>query len=63
MISDKAGRQPAHLAAMRDHRNILEYLYDKGIDLACRDAHGKLPVHYAAQYGGVARSVLHICAH
>ena len=52
VISDKAGRQPAHLAAMRDHRNILEYLYDKGIDLACRDAQGKLSVHYAAQYGG-----------
>ena len=52
MIEDSLGRQPAHYAAMRNHANILQYLYDKGVDLESPDNSGKLPVHYAAQHGG-----------
>ena len=53
VIEDKNGRQPAHLAAMRNHANIIEYLYDIGVDLDCVDQNGKNPLHYAAQYGGM----------
>ena len=51
-MADQSGRQPAHLAAMRNHHLVLELLYGKGVDLECACRHGKLPVHYAAQYGG-----------
>ena len=57
VIEDKNGRQPAHLAAMRNHRNILEFLYDAGVDIDndSPDEQGKLPIHYAAQHGGKHR--------
>ena len=48
---DKQGRQQAHLAAIRNHRNILEFLYEKGVELDCTCNLGKLPLHYAAQHG------------
>lgn len=50
---DRLGKQPAHLAACRNHRKVLEFLYNQGVQLdqAC-DA-GRLPVHYAAQHGGL----------
>ena len=51
-MEDRFGRQPAHLAAMRNHSNVLEFLYEKGVELECPCDQGKLPLHYAAQYGG-----------
>lgn len=52
VIQDQHGRQPAHLAVMRNHANIIEFLYDIGVDLDCMDQVGKNPLHYSAQYGG-----------
>jgi ankyrin repeat protein len=49
---DYKGRQCAHLAAMRNHKKVLQFLFDLGVDLDCRCENGKTPVHYAAQYGG-----------
>ena len=51
VLEDKQGRQQAHLAAIRNHRNILEFLYEKGVELDCTCNLGKLPLHYAAQHG------------
>ena len=52
MAEDQKGRQPAHLAAMRNHVKILCVLFDMGVDLDCCCEVGKTPLHYAAQYGG-----------
>lgn len=52
IAEDHRGRQVAHFAAMRNHKKILQFLFDQGIDLDCRCEMGKTPVHYAAQYGG-----------
>jgi ankyrin repeat protein len=52
IAEDHRGRQVAHFAAMRNHKRILQFLFDQGIDLDCRCEMGKTPVHYAAQYGG-----------
>ena len=51
VLEDKQGRQQAHLAAIRNHRNVLEFLYEKGVELDCPCNLGKLPLHYAAQHG------------
>lgn len=51
-MADLTGKQPAHLAAIRNHQQILEFLYEQGVDLECACQAGKLPVHYASQYGG-----------
>lgn len=51
-VKDKDGRQLSHLAAVRNHRPILEFLYDIDCDLQCSDDRGRLPVHLAAQHGG-----------
>ena len=53
LVSDKAGRQPVHLAATRNHRVVIEFLYSNGLDLQTADHNGRLPVHLAARYGGV----------
>ena len=52
VAEDQKGRQPAHLAAMRNHVKILCLLFDMGVDLDCCCEVGKTPLHYAAQYGG-----------
>lgn len=52
VAEDQKGRQPAHLAAMRNHVKILCVLFDMGVDLDCCCEVGKTPLHYAAQYGG-----------
>lgn len=48
---DYKGRQCAQLAAMRNHKKVLQLLFDHGVDLDCRCENGKTPVHYAAQFG------------
>ena len=48
---DYKGRQCAHLAAIRNHKKILQLLFDHGVDLDCRCEAAKTPVHYAAQHG------------
>ena len=53
IAEDHRGRQIAHFAAMRNHKKILQFLFDQGIDLDCRCEMGKTPVHYSAQYGGM----------
>ncbi len=57
VLEDRVGRQPAHLAAIRNHKSILEFLYEKGVDLECTCDLGKLPLHYAAQHGGQSLSI------
>lgn len=51
-LADKQGRQLAHLAAIRNHCNILKFLHAEDIclDVTCNQK--KLPTHYAAQHGG-----------
>jgi len=53
VMEDYKGRQCAHLAAMRNHKKVLQLLFDLGVDLDCRCETGKTPVHYASQYGGM----------
>lgn len=48
---DRRGRQIAHYASMRNHKKILQYLFDQRVDLDCRCHLDKTPVHYAAHYG------------
>lgn len=49
---DQKGRQPAHLAATRNHVAVLRLLFESGVDLGCQCKTGRTPLHYAAQYGG-----------
>ena len=49
---DRRGRQPMHLAAMRNQVHVLKFLYDSGVDICETDNSGKLPQHVAAQHGG-----------
>lgn len=58
MSEDRRGRQTAHYAAMRNHKKILQYLFDQRVDLDCRCHLDKTPVHYAAQHGGNNLSLL-----
>ena len=52
VAEDLSGRQPAHMAAIRNHPAIVEFLYSQGVELDCPCKAGKLPLHYAAQHGG-----------
>ncbi|GFO43633.1 ankyrin repeat-containing protein [Plakobranchus ocellatus] len=52
IAEDHKGRQPAHLAATRNHVKILRMLFDHGVDLDCQCEAGKTPLHYGAQHGG-----------
>ena len=52
-MEDHKGRQPAHLAAIRNHTEILQLLFDHSVDLDCQCEVGRTPLHYAAQYGGI----------
>ena len=52
IAEDHKGRQPAHLAATRNHVKILRMLFDHGVDLDCQCEAGKTPLHYSAQHGG-----------
>ncbi|CAD5125794.1 unnamed protein product [Dimorphilus gyrociliatus] len=51
--SDVNGAQASHLAAERNHRNIIEYLYEQEVILDSADHSGRLPLHYAAKHGSL----------
>lgn len=57
MMRDNKGKQASHMAAMRNHKKLLEFFFDHGVDMDAQCAIGKTPAHYAAQHGG---TMLHI---
>jgi ankyrin repeat protein len=52
IIADRNGKQPVHLAATRNHRAIIDFLYDCGIDLQAVDENCRQAIHLAALHGG-----------
>ena len=56
-LMDKEGRRLAHLAAMRNHHMVLEFLYENGFELQCPDNRKRLPIHLAAKHGGTCESL------
>ena len=42
---------PIHLAAARDHGQVVKYLIQKGADPECKTATGARPLHMAAKHG------------
>ena len=42
---------PLHLAARYGHKEIVEYLVEKGADVNAKDKEGWTPLHFAAQEG------------
>ena len=54
-IINAKGQEPSHLAVMRDHPDIIKYLFEKSVDLESKCFQGKQPLHYAAQHGGQYR--------
>ena len=47
------GQEPAHLAVMRNHVDVIKFLFSKSINLESQCFQGKQPLHYAAQHGGM----------
>ncbi|KAK3739738.1 hypothetical protein QZH41_016187 [Actinostola sp. cb2023] len=60
-IEDKDGCNVAHLAALRNHPDIIRCLFEEDVDLNCRDKHKRVPAHYAAMCGG--QEALKVLAH
>lgn len=44
-------RTPLHLACIKGHKDIVEFLIREQADLNCTDIELNTPLHYAAQYG------------
>lgn len=53
-LEDNQGQTGVHLAAMRNHPEIIQCLMERGMELDTADHKGKTPAHYAAKYGNVA---------
>ena len=49
MIRDKEGHTPIHLAAAREHVEVLEAFINAGADVCVRDSQGRTPLHHAVQ--------------
>ena len=49
---DSIGREPVHLASMRNHKEALVFLFENNVTIGSADEAGKLPTHTAAFYGG-----------
>jgi len=45
------GQEPIHLAVMRNHPEIVKYMFEKSVNLESQCFQGKQPLHYAAQHG------------
>ena len=52
-MEDKHGRTAVHLAATRNHCDVIQFLLEHGIELDSMDVEGKTPAHYAAACGNV----------
>lgn len=51
-IINAKGQEPIHLAVMRNHVDIVKYMFEKSVNLESQCFQGKQPLHYAAQHGG-----------
>ena len=52
-LADKFGMQVAHIAAQQNHAAIIDFIFEIGIPLDTCCKQGKLPFHYAAEYGSL----------
>lgn len=51
-IINTKGQEPIHLAVMRNHSDIVKYMFEKSVNLESQCFQGRQPLHYAAQFGG-----------
>ena len=52
-IINTKGQEPIHLAVMRNHADIVKYMFEKSVNLESQCFQGRQPLHYAAQFGGM----------
>lgn len=50
-LADKFGMQASHIAAQQNHSDILEFFFEIGLSFSTGCHKGKVPFHYAAEYG------------
>ena len=53
-LADMKGRSCMHLACIRNHTNIVQWLMQQGVGLVTADHKGRTPAHCAAKHGSLA---------